>query len=128
MIAAAACSPSLEKASDQPNSRQTPVQTPDPNASITEQRQHIDELDKQIIELLRQRGEASATIQRIRTAAGGTRTDPTREQQILGRYQDGLGPAGRAVASAILDADRGAAPSTTASTTGSASPTSTAGR
>lgn len=126
LLTAAACSPSHERPSDQPNAAAGPVPTPDPNASIDEQRKHIDELDKQIIELLKQRGEASATVQRVRASTGGAKTDPAREQQIISRYQDGLGANGGGVAKAILDVDRGTQPSSSAgATTTTTAPTST---
>ncbi|AHI00631.1 chorismate mutase [Kutzneria viridogrisea] len=126
LLAAAACSPSMEKPSDKPVNAPAAVPTPDPNASIAEQRKHIDELDQKIIELLKQRGEASATVQRVRTASGGAKTDPSREQEIISRYQEGLGANGSNVAKAILDVDRGtqAAGATSTTTTTAATPTS----
>ena len=119
LLAAAACSPSKEATSTQPAGQTNPPATVDPNASIAEQRKIIDGLDKQIIELLKQRGEASATVQKIRTAAGGQKTDPAREQEIISSYESGLGSGGADVAKAILNVDRGVQPSS------SAAPTST---
>jgi chorismate mutase len=129
LLAAAACSPSKESPSAlSAGQTPTPLSTPDPNASIAEQRKIIDGLDKQIIELLKQRGEASATVQKIRTTAGGAKTDPAREQQIVSTYTSGLGAGGADVAKAILNVDRGALPSSSAAsstTTTTAAPTST---
>ncbi|MBB5894158.1 chorismate mutase [Kutzneria kofuensis] len=119
LLAAAACSPSKEAPSSLPAGQAPPVPTGDPSASIAEQRKIIDSLDKQIIELLKQRGEASATVQKIRTSAGGQQTDPAREQEIISNYATGLGAGGGDVAKAILNVDRGAQPSS------SAAPTST---
>ncbi|MFC0431113.1 chorismate mutase [Kutzneria buriramensis] len=123
LLAAAACSPSKEATSTQPAGQTNPPATVDPNASIAEQRKIIDGLDKQIIELLKQRGEASATVQKIRTSAGGQKTDPAREQQIISAYSSGLGAGGADVAKAILNVDRGVQPSTSATST--TAPTST---
>ena len=125
LLAAAACSPSKEAPSTLPAGQQQPVPTPDPNASIAEQRKIIDGLDQQIIALLKQRGDASATVQKIRTAGGGAKTDPAREQQIVAAYQSGLGPGGADVAKAILTADRGPVPATSSSTATSTSATPT---
>jgi chorismate mutase len=118
LLAAAACSPSKEAPSAL-SAGQTPppVPTSDPSASIAEQRKLIDSLDKQIIELLKQRGEASATVQKIRTSAGGQKTDPAREQKIIAQYKDGLGTGGEHIAKAILEADRGPLSTTSAPTT-----------
>jgi chorismate mutase len=124
LLAAAACSPSKEAPSTLPAGQQPPaVPTPDANASIAEQRKIIDGLDKQIIELLKQRGDASATVQRIRTSAGGAKTDPARERRIIATYQAGLGPGGADVAKAILTADRGPVAATGTSATSTTTPT-----
>jgi len=123
LLAAAACSPSKEAASTLPANQVPPAPTADASASIAEQQKVIAGLDKQIIELLKQRGEASATVQTLRTSAGGQKTDPAREQQIISAYSSGLGAGGADVAKAILNVDRGVQPSTSATST--TAPTST---
>lgn len=119
LLAAAACSPSKEAPSTLPAGQAPPAPTGDPSASIAEQRKIIDGLDKQIIELLKQRGEAAATVQKIRTSTGGQQTDTSREQQVISTYTAGLGAKGESVAKAIIGADGGTPAS------GSATPTST---
>jgi len=119
LLAAAACSPSKEAASSLPAGSAPPVPTGDPTASIDEQRKIIDGLDKQIIELLKRRGEAAATVQKIRTSGGGQQTDSGREQEVVASYTAGLGATGASVAKAIIGADGGTPVS------GSATPTST---
>ncbi len=119
LLAAAACSPSKEATSTLPAGQVPPVPKADPNASIDEQRKIIDDLDKQIIDLLKRRGEAAATVQKVRTSAGGQQTDPGREQQVIASYTAGLGATGATVAKAIIGADGGT------SASGAATPTST---
>ncbi|MFI9384732.1 chorismate mutase [Kutzneria sp. NPDC052558] len=121
LLAAAACSPSKEATSTLPANQVPPVPTADPNASIDEQRKIIDGLDKQIIELLKQRGEAAATVQKIRTSGGGQQTDPAREQAVIASYTAGLGANGASVAKAIIGADGGTAATPTSTTATSTS-------
>ena len=121
LLAAAACSPSKEAPSSLPAGQVPPVPTGDPNASIAEQRKIIDGLDKQIIELLKQRGDAAAVVQKIRTSNGGQQTDTSREQEVIANYTAGLGAGGATVAKAIIGADGG----TSTSSSTSATPTST---
>jgi chorismate mutase len=114
-------SPSPGSAAQRPCSRPpraNPNQIPptlsgDPGRTIQEQRALIDQLDAQITGLLAQRAVASHNIQVAREQAGGPRLDPAREQQVIARYRDRLGPAGEQVARAVLDADRGAIASST---------------
>jgi chorismate mutase len=115
LLAAAACSPSKEATSTLPAGQVPPVPTGDPSASIAEQRKIIDGLDKQIIELLKQRAEAAATVQKIRTSTGGSQTDPSREQEVIANYTAGLGAGGTSVAKAIIGADGGSAAPTSTS-------------
>jgi chorismate mutase len=115
LLAAAACSPSKEATSTLPAGQVPPVPTGDPSASIAEQRKIIDGLDKQIIELLKQRAEAAATVQKIRTSTGGSQTDPSREQEVIANYTAGLGAGGASVAKAIIGADGGSAAPTSTS-------------
>jgi chorismate mutase len=117
LLAAAACSPSKEAASSLPAGSAPPVPTGDPSASIDEQRKIIDGLDKQIIELLKQRGDAAATVQKIRTSSGGSQTDTAREQEVVANYTAGLGAGGASVAKAIIGADGGSSTSTSATAT-----------
>lgn len=90
--------------------RNTPARPADPASRITEGRQRIDELDGQIIDLIRQRVDVSHQVQQTRESAGGQHTDPRREQVIVTRYQTALGPSGPEIARAILDAARGRQP------------------
>jgi chorismate mutase len=109
LLAAAACAPAERQSSEQPNPNQIPpTLSGDPGRTIQEQRALIDQLDAQITGLLAQRAVASHNIQVAREQAGGPRLDPAREQQVIARYRDRLGPAGEQVARAVLDADRGA--------------------
>ncbi|MFB9908128.1 chorismate mutase [Allokutzneria oryzae] len=82
---------------------------PAPSDVISQQRARIDDLDRQIIDLLGQRKEASEAVQRARTSAGGGRVDPSREQVIIDKYRARLGDGGAQIAKAVLEAFRGPA-------------------
>jgi chorismate mutase len=72
-------------------------------------RARIDELDDDIIALVRQRLEVSRGIQRARLAAGGRRVEHGREVDIVNRYAAALGRPGADVALALLTLARGSA-------------------
>jgi monofunctional chorismate mutase len=118
LLAVAACSPGERTSSEAPNPNQVPPPlSGDPGRTIQSERARIDQLDAQIADLLAQRAIASQNVQIAREQAGGPRLDPAREQQVITRYRDRLGPAGEQIARAILDADRGAGASSTPMTT-----------
>ncbi|GHI86258.1 chorismate mutase [Streptomyces xanthophaeus] len=73
-------------------------------------RRTIDGLDARIIELLTQRARISDRIQRNRIGSGGTRTVLAREAEVLGRYQEVLGPRGTPIAMSVLRLCRGVVP------------------
>ncbi|MFF3981301.1 chorismate mutase [Streptomyces sp. NPDC055808] len=76
-------------------------------ATIAELRGSIDVLDAEILGLLERRRELSQTVQRVRMAAGGRRTEFKRENVIIKRYADRFGLAGGAIAMKILEICRG---------------------
>jgi chorismate mutase len=74
---------------------------------IGELRQEIDACDAQIIELVQRRLSISHEIGALRTASGGTRLSLSREQRVLARFQDALGPDGAALGMMLLRQGRG---------------------
>jgi chorismate mutase len=70
-------------------------------------RQEIDACDAAIIELVQRRLAVSQEIGAIRKASGGTRLSLAREQQVLARFQDALGPDGAALGMFLLRQGRG---------------------
>lgn len=70
-------------------------------------RQEIDALDRDIIELLRNRARLSAHVQRERVDAGGVRLALGRELQVVETYRESLGVAGGSIADAVLRFCRG---------------------
>ncbi|MGW4565436.1 chorismate mutase [Streptomyces sp. NPDC004561] len=76
-------------------------------ARIEADRGEIDALDGRIIELLTERVQVSARIQRTRVGSGGPRTVFAREMDILARYRDGLGADGTRIAMDVLKLCRG---------------------
>lgn len=83
-------------------STQTATQTPDIGALRIE----IDQLDAEILRLVKRRTEVSKQIGAIRMAAGGTRIVVNREMDVLARYRE-LGPEGRQLAMLLLNLGRG---------------------
>jgi chorismate mutase len=79
----------------------------DPADRIGELRIAIDACDRQIIELIQRRLTISREIGALRTAAGGTRLSLAREQQVLARFQEALGPDGAALGMMLLRQGRG---------------------
>ncbi|MEU0940543.1 MULTISPECIES: chorismate mutase [unclassified Embleya] len=70
-------------------------------------RARIDDLDRRIIELITERVDTSAEIQRVRVASGGARVQLSREMEVIARYRDGLGKPGTTVALTLLELCRG---------------------
>jgi chorismate mutase len=75
--------------------------------AVAHGRARIDEIDQQIIDLVRQRVGVSAAIQQARIASGGRRVELSREMEVIGRYRDALGKPGTSVAMSLLDLCRG---------------------
>lgn len=75
---------------------------PDIDALRTE----IDQIDAEILRLVKRRVEISKVIGAARMAAGGPRIVYNREMDVLARYRD-LGPEGRQLALALLNLGRG---------------------
>ena len=74
---------------------------------IGELRTAIDACDAEIIELVRRRLAISQEIGALRAASGGTRLSLSREQQVLARFRDALGPDGAALGMMLLRQGRG---------------------
>jgi chorismate mutase len=70
-------------------------------------RARIDEIDRTLIELWRERAAISHEVGQTRVAAGGTRLVLAREQEILSRFREELGADGTQLAMLILRAGRG---------------------
>lgn len=73
---------------------------------IAHLRDEIDELDTEILRLIKRRVEVSKSIGAARMAAGGTRIVYNREMDVLARYRE-LGPEGKQLALALLNLGRG---------------------
>ncbi len=80
---------------------------PDAVARIDTLRARIDEIDRTLIDLWLERAAISHEVGATRVAAGGTRLVLAREQEILDRFHDTLGPVGTQLATLILRAGRG---------------------
>ncbi len=74
---------------------------------ITELRDEIDACDAELIRLVQRRLAVSQEIGELRRATGGTRLSLSREQQVLARFQDALGPDGAALGMLLLRQGRG---------------------
>jgi chorismate mutase len=74
---------------------------------VTAGRARIDEIDDELMRLIRDRVATSRDIQRARIAAGGSRVDPSRERELVRRWQRELGEAGQAIALQLLVLCRG---------------------
>ena len=87
----------------------TPPAAPalDPAARIGELREEIDACDAEIIALVQRRLAISQEIGALRAASGGTRLSLSREQQVLARFGDALGPEGTALGMMLLRQGRG---------------------
>jgi chorismate mutase len=76
------------------------------SADITALRREIDQLDADILRLIRRRTEVSRQIGAIRRAQGGPRIVLSREHAVLARFRE-LGPEGRELAMLLLRLGRG---------------------
>jgi chorismate mutase len=74
---------------------------------IAELRREIDACDAELIRLVQHRLTVSQEIGELRRATGGTRLSLSREQQVLARYQDALGPDGATLGLVLLRQGRG---------------------
>jgi chorismate mutase len=74
---------------------------------IGQLRHRLDEIDQQLIELWRERAAISHEVGATRVAAGGTRLVLARENAILNRFREALGPDGAQLALLLLRAGRG---------------------
>jgi chorismate mutase len=86
-----------------------PSGTADPMASeqIARLRERIDEIDATMIALWRERAALSQQVGAARVASGGTRLALSREQQVLDRFHQALGPIGTQLGLLVLRAGRG---------------------
>lgn len=81
---------------------------PTTDAVIGELRSQIDDVDRDILDLLQRRLCLSRQVQAARIAAGGVRVELARERQVVSTYRASLGPQGTVLASALLRTCRGA--------------------
>lgn len=79
----------------------------DPAERIGELRGEIDACDAAIIELVQRRLAISREIGALRTTTGGTQLSLSREQQVLSRFRDALGPDGASLGMVLLRQGRG---------------------
>jgi chorismate mutase len=79
----------------------------DPADRIGELRSEIDACDAALIELVQRRLVVSKEIGALRAASGGTRLSLAREQQVLARFRDALGPDGASLGMLLLRQGRG---------------------
>ena len=89
------------------NSTLSPSTAADPTERIDSLRGEIDACDAQIIELVQRRLSISQEIGALRTAAGGMRLSLSREQRVLARFQEALGPDGATLGMLLLRQGRG---------------------
>ncbi len=88
----------------------TPALTADEvAATINGLRQSIDEVDAELIEIVRRRIALSREVQAVRMAHTGRRLEHSRELQIVNAYVEGLGRGGGQLALSILELCRGRA-------------------
>lgn len=74
---------------------------------ISRLRERIDEIDRTLVSLWRERADLSQQVGAARVAAGGTRLALSREREILDRFHQELGPIGTQLGLLILRAGRG---------------------
>ena len=80
----------------------------DPTAErIEDLRTQIDDCDARIIELVQRRLSISREIGAVRAASGGMRLSLSREQRVLARFQEALGPDGATLGMLLLRQGRG---------------------
>lgn len=80
--------------------------SPDADSGIGPLRAEIDQLDADILRLIKQRTELSRQIGAIRQAQGGPRIVLSREQAVLARFRE-LGQDGRELGMLLLRLGRG---------------------
>ena len=85
----------------------SPDTAADPTERIDSLRTEIDACDAQIIELVQRRLSISQEIGALRTASGGMRLSLSREQRVLARFQEALGPDGATLGMMLLRQGRG---------------------
>ena len=78
-----------------------------PADRIGQLRSEIDACDAELIELLQRRLAVSQEIGALRAASGGTRLSLAREQQVLARFREALGPDGASLGMLLLRQGRG---------------------
>ena len=76
---------------------------------VTAGRARIDQIDAELVRLVRERTAVSEQIQRARQATGGPRIVHARENEVVRRWRDALGRPGAAIAMALLELGRGPA-------------------
>lgn len=86
---------------------QTGTTEPDASRHIMELRERIDQIDRELIALWRERAALSQQVGRTRLASGGTRLVLSREREILDRFRTALGADGTQLALLLLRAGRG---------------------
>jgi chorismate mutase len=75
--------------------------------SVETGRARIDEIDAEIVRLVRERIDVSGQIQAARQAEGGPRVVHARENEVVGRWRAQLGRPGTTIALALLELGRG---------------------
>ncbi|WP_327253949.1 chorismate mutase [Streptomyces sp. NBC_01244] len=75
--------------------------------AVLAHRSDIDEVDRRLISLIKERIQISSRVQKARMGAGGPRIVYYREEQILGTYERELGSSGEAIARVLLELGRG---------------------
>lgn len=88
-------------------SADTGARTVEAAAAIGADRARIDDLDRRIIALVRERVAVSAAIQRARIASGGRRVALARETEVITAYSGQLGRPGTTLAMTLLELCRG---------------------
>ncbi|ROT25852.1 chorismate mutase [Micromonospora sp. HM5-17] len=100
-----------EQSADTPGSPSTGPETgtnePDAAKRIAGLRERIDQIDRELIALWKERAAISQEVGRTRMASGGTRLVLSREREILERFRRELGADGIQLALLLLRAGRG---------------------
>lgn len=76
-------------------------------ASVGDRRRHLDQIDDDIIALLRHRQAISLGIQQARVDTGGDRIDAVRESAVVERYRTAFAEVGGELAAVVLRICRG---------------------
>ncbi len=69
---------------------------------VAKLRQEVDEIDKEIIDLVKKRTVISASIARVKRSNGLPVVTGSRERDVFARYAGALGQLGKTMVSAIL--------------------------